>query len=70
MNAERVDGKVATCWRGGERTSLAVEAWVGSSAKLSDDWRRAGPPARLAPCLGRTHSGLSGPRGAVLRSAV
>ena len=33
-NAQREAGKFATCWLGAERTSLVVEAWVGSSAEL------------------------------------
>ena len=44
-------GKCSTCWRSAERTSLVVEAWVGSSAELRSNWQRAGP-ANLASCRG------------------
>ena len=50
-NAEHGASKWTTCWRSAERTGLAVEAWVGSSAELQSNWQRAGPES-LASCRG------------------
>ena len=69
VNAEREAGKFATCWRSAERTSLAVEAWVGSSAELRGNRQSAGA-ASLASCLGRTRSGRPESRGALLRGVA
>ena len=69
VNAEREADKLATCWRRAERTSLAGEAWVGSSAELRGNWRSAGL-ASLASCLGRTRSGRREWRGTSLRGSM
>ena len=69
VNVEREAGNFATCWRSPERISLAVEAWVGSSAGLGGNRRSAGPTS-LASCLGRTRSGSPASRGASLRGAA
>ena len=64
VNAGREAGKFATCWRSAERTSLVVEAWVGSFAGL-----RAGPRS-LAYSLGRTRSGRPETGGSLLQGAL
>ena len=69
VNAGREAGKFAACWRSAERTSLVVEAWVGSSARLRGNRQSAGPTS-LASCLGITHSCRSESRGALLRGAA
>ena len=69
VNVEREAGNFATCWRSAERTSLAIEAWVGSSAELRGNWRIAGP-ASMVSCLGRTRSGRPESCGASFRGAV
>ena len=51
VNDEREAGNFATCWLSAERTSLVVEAWVGSSAELCVNWRRAGLPEGLTGVL-------------------
>ena len=51
VNAEREAGNFATCWLSAERTSLVVEAWVGSSAELCANWRRTGLPEGLTGVL-------------------
>ena len=57
VNAEREAGKLAASWWSAERTSLAVEVCVGSSAELRDNWQNAGQTS-LASCLGRTRSAV------------
>ena len=57
VNTEREASKFATCGRSAERTGLAVEAWVGSSAELRGNRQSSGPTS-LASCLGRTRTAV------------
>ena len=69
LDAERTAGKIATCCRIAERTSLVGKAWVGSLAGLHSNRQSAGPTS-LASSLVRTSSGRPESRGALPRSAA
>ena len=62
---EREADKLATCWHTAERTSLAVKPWVGSSAELRGNWRRAAPES-LVSFLCPTRSERPEPRRVLL----